>query len=357
MRGLMRSLLTSLAIALFLALPAVGQADPLADLAEAVRRETASIQRMESTQAASRARYERLSAAIVAAKRSQSLNPVASATLQADLRLAHEQAIALQRSEGELAAARIRLDALTEQYRQSLLAQIETLQVAPRQSSGARSVRVEVERLTRELQQLGAPLPPMSRSPVAAILDVGAPTPEQLDAAALELRDYIARLQRQLGEVRERLTAEEQQRRLQARLRAMASSDALFEEGFGSRGRAARTGAPVAERSVGSTSAAAETPAPEFSGLAADSSASAPAGPVTGAPGADGVRVEVGGAMRSGGGPVEGQAAAAPGLSRTVVELRTREAALLRQLAEAAAAQSRLQQTAAALREAEQQQP
>lgn len=357
MRGLMRSLLRSLAVAALLLTPVAAQADPLADLAAAVRQETATVERMEAAQASSRSRYERLSAAIVAAKRAQGLNPVASATLQSDLRLAHEQAVALQRSEGELMASRIRLDGLTEQYRESLLAQIETLQSARPQPGRAGAVRAEIERLSGALQQLRAPLPPMSRSPVAAILDLGAPTPEQLDASALELRDHIARLQRQLGEVRERLAGEEQQRRLQARLRAMAVSDALFEEGFGSRGRVSRPGAAVAERGTASSDAATGAASPEFSGLAADGAVPPSTGPVTGAPGGEGGRVPVGGGGRTESGPVVGQAASTSTVPRAVVELRTREAALVKQLSEATAAQSRLLQTAAAMRAAEQQAP
>jgi hypothetical protein len=333
------------------------RADDLSDLAAQVRRESELVERMSAVQGGNLAKYEVLAKAIQAAKRAGSLNPVAAATLQADLKLAHEQAVALQRANADLVVARQRLDAYTVQYRESLLARIEALQFELRQPSRAPKSGQELQRLTAELLQVSAPLPPMSASPVAAILDVGAPTPEQLTAASLELRDHAARLERQLSEVRSRIQAEEQQRRLQGRLRAMASSDALFEDGFGSRGRTARTAEPAASRAAG-TGVSAESAAPELSGLASDSAGAAPpSGPVTGSPGGEGGRVAVSAPGRGRAGPVELQGTALPGPSGALVELRSREAAILRSIAEAQRARVRLEQASALLREEEQRAP
>jgi hypothetical protein len=304
-----------------------------------------------------------LAKSIQAAKRAASASPVAAATLQADLKLAHEQAVALQRANADLVVAQQRLDAYTVQYRESLLARIEVLQFELRQPARAASLGPELQRLTAELAQVRAPLPPMSASPVAAILDVGAPTPEQLTAASLELRDHAARLERQLGEVRSRIQSEEQQRRLQGRLRAMASSDALFEDGFGSRGRTVRTAEAPASRAATDATMTAERPAPELSGFATDSAgAAAPSGPpssgpVTGAPGGEGGRVAVSTPGRGRTGPVELQGSALPGPSGALIELRSREAALLRSIAEAQRARVRLEQASALLRDEEQRAP
>ncbi len=358
----MRRILGSMALAALLFSAGSVRADDLSDLAAQVRRESELVERMSAVQGGNLAKYEVLAKAIQAAKRAGSLNPVAAATLQADLKLAHEQAVALQRANADLVVARQRLDAYTVQYRESLLARIEALQFELRQPSRAPKSGQELQRLTAELLQVSAPLPPMSASPVAAILDVGAPTPEQLTAASLELRDHAARLERQLSEVRSRIQAEEQQRRLQGRLRAMASSDALFEDGFGSRGRTARTAEPAASRAAG-TGVSAESAAPELSGLASDSAGAAPpsgptpSGPVTGAPGGEGGRVAVSAPGRGRAGPVELQGTALPGPSGALVELRSREAAILRSIAEAQRARVRLEQASALLREEEQRAP
>ena len=354
----MRWLLGSMALATLLLAAGSARADELSDLAAQMRHEAELVERLTVVHGGNLARYEVLAKSIQAAKRAGSLNPVAAATLQADLKLAHEQAVALHRANGELVVARQRLDAYGEQYRESLLARIETLQFELRQPSRAASVGQELQRLNAELALVRPPLPPMSTSPVSAILDVGAPTPEQLTAAALELRDHAARLERQLGEVRSRIQAEEQQRRLQGRLRAMASSDALFEDGFGSRGRTVRTAEPTAVRAEAASTMSAERPAPELSGAAGDSAAAfAPAGPVTGAPGGEGGRVAVTTGGRGATGPVEVQGSLLPAPSGTLVELRTREAAILRSIEEAARARVRLEQASAALREEEQRTP
>lgn len=326
-------------------------ADELSDLAALVRAESERVEQMTALHDRNRSSYERLAAAIRAAKRAGSLNPVTTATLQADLRVAYEQAVALQQANGALAAARQRLGAIVEQYRESLLARIEALQFELRQPSRASGSRREVERLTASLQGLAAPLPPMSESPVAAILEVDAPTPEQLHAASLELRDYRSRLERQLGEVRVRIVAEEKQGRLQSRLRAMASSDALFEDGFGSRSRTARSGA-VAERSTPASTPMSGAAASDFSEMAADAAGtSAPSGPVTSAPGGAGSRVAVGPTASVS--PVASLPAVGPEMPRALVDLRGREAALLRSLDEAVRAEQRLVEASAVLREAE----
>ena len=348
----MRRFLSAMALASLLLAAATAKADELSDLAAQVRTETLLVEQMTATHGQNLTRYEQLAAAIRSAKRAGSLNPVATATLQADLRLAHEQAEVLQRANGALMAARQRLDAIVEQYRESLLARVDTLQFELRQPARAPEARQELQRITEALQQLAAPLPPMSASPVAAILQVDAPTPEQLHAASLELQDHSARLERQLGEVRERITTEEQQGRLQARLRAMASNDALFEDGFGGRGRAPRGASRVMERAADSTSTMSDTAAPEFGGLAADSAgAPATSAPITSAPGGQGGRVALGGSTTSG--PVANAAAGQQIQSRTLVELRGREAALLKRLEEARRAQQRLAQATALLRQTE----
>ena len=354
----MRWFLAFMALATLLFSAGSARADELSDLAAQVRQESALVERMTAAHGNNLARYEVLAKSIQAAKRAASSSPVAAATLQADLKLAHEQAVALQRANADLVVARQRLDAYTVQYRESLLARIETLQFELRQPARAVILGPELQRLTAELAQARAPLPPMSASPVSAILDVGAPTPEQLTAASLELRDHAARLERQLGEVRSRIQAEEQQRRLQGRLRAMASSDALFEDGFGSRGRTVRTAEPSASRVATDTAATAERPAPEQTGFAADSAgAAAPSGPVTGAPGGEGGRVAVSAPSRGTTGPVELQGSVLPGPSGALIELRSREAALLRSIAEAQRARARLEQASALLREEEQRSP
>ena len=354
----MRWLLGSMALATLLFSAGSARADELSDLAAQVRQESVLVERMTAAHGGNLARYELLAKSIQAAKRAASGSPVAAATLQADLKLAHEQAVALQLANGDLVVAQQRLDAFIEQYRESLLARIETLQFELRQPARAASVGKELQRLTAELAQVRAPLPPMSASPVEAILDVAAPTPEQLMAASLELRDHAARLERQLSEVRSRIQAEEQQRRLQGRLRARASSDALFEDGFGSRGRTARPSEAASSRVATDTAATAERPAPEQTGFAADSAgAPAPSGPVTGAPGGEGGRVAVLAPSRGTTGPVELQGSVLPGASGALVELRSREAAILRSIAEAQRARVRLEQASAALREEEQRAP
>jgi len=354
----MRWLLGSMALATLLLTAGSARADELSDLAAQMRQESALVERLTVAHGGNLARYEVLAKSIQAAKRAGSLNPVAAATLQADLKLAHEQALSLHRANSDLVVAQQRLDALGEQYRESLLARIETLQFELRQPSRAASVGKELERLNAELALVRPPLPPMSASPVSAILDVGAPTPEQLTAAALELRDHAARLARQLSEVRSRIQAEEQQRRLQGRLRAMASSDALFEDGFGSRGRTVRSSEPTAVRGEAASPMAAERPAQEFGGAAGDSAATvAPSGPVTGAPGGEGGRVALATAGRGTTGPVELQGSLLAGPSGTLVELRSREAAILRSIEEAERARLRLEQTSAAMREEEQRAP
>lgn len=354
----MRRILGSMALAALLFSAGSVRADELSDLAAQVRRESELVERMNAVQGGNLAKYEVLAKAILAAKRAGSLNPVAAATLQADLKLAHEQAVALQRANADLVVAQQRLDAYTEQYRESLLARIEALQFELRQPSRAASLGPELQRLTAELAQVRAPLPPMSASPVAAILDVAAPTPEQLMAASLELSDHAARLERQLSEVRSRIQSEEQQRRLQGRLRAMASSDALFEDGFGSRSRTARPTEAASSRVATDTAVTAERPAPELTGFAADGAGTpAPSGPVTGAPGGEGGRVAVTAPGRGAAGPVELPISALPGPSGALIELRSREAALLRSIAEAQRARVRLEQASAALREEEQRAP
>ena len=358
----MRRILGSMALATLLLAAVPARADELGELAAQVRQESALVERMAAAHGGNLARYEVLAKSIQAAKRAASASPVAAATLQADLKLAHEQAVALQRANADLVVAQQRLDAYTVQYRESLLARIEALQFELRQPTRAASLGPELQRLTAELAQVRAPLPPMSASPVEAILDVGAPTPEQLMAASLELRDHAARLERQLSEVRSRIQSEEQQRRLQGRLRAMASSDALFEDGFGSRGRTVRTAEPAASRAAG-TGVSAESAAPELSGLASDSAGAAPpsgptpSGPVTGAPGGQGGRVAVSTPGRGTTGPVELQNSAQSGPSGALIELRSREAALLRSIAEAQRARVRLEQASALLRDEEQRAP
>lgn len=354
----MRRILGSMALATLLLAAGPVRADELGDLAAQVRQESELVERMTAAHGSNLARYEVLAKSIQAAKRAGSLNPVAAATLQADLKLAHEQALALQRANADLVVAQQRLDAYTVQYRESLLARIESLQFELRQPSRAASVGQELQRLTAELAQARAPLPPMSASPVEAILDVGAPTPEQLMAASLELRDHAARLERQLSEVRSRIQSEEQQRRLQGRLRAMASSDALFEDGFGSRGRTARAAESAPSRVATDAAMTAEQTSPELTGFAADGAgAPAPSGPVTGAPGGEGGRVAVSAPGRGTTGPVDLQGSALSGPSGALIELRSREAALLRSIAEAQRARVRLEQASAVLREEEQRAP
>jgi hypothetical protein len=78
---------------------------------------------------------------------------------------------------------------------------------------------------------------------------------------------------------------------------------------------------------------------------------------VTGAPGGQGGRVAVSTPGRGTTGPVDLLGSALAGPSGALIELRSREAALLRSIAEAQRARVRLEQASALLRDEEQRAP
>jgi hypothetical protein len=367
----MKSFARAVAFAATLTVGQLAWADEAADLtnlATTVAREQEAYDRAQAELERQRRDYAQL-AEVIRRLKASDLGPLESATLQTRLRDADEQARRLSSLDGQLQVSRTRLSAAREQFRETVAARIEALQFELSRRPATAATRSELDRLLRVMASLDAPLPEYRAVPLAEIVGAREQTPEQLYAAADELRDYEARLNRQLGEVQGRLRAAERQELLRSRMREMAANDSLFDEGFGARSRAVTrvpTSTPAAGEATGDLRGEAEgVNAPAFDDPGRDSLSAAGAGAPdsagggVGSPVADGDRVLV-----------RSPAATQPGLRETQVlvdreasqgasgggaaaQLRDRQRRLLDELARVRRAAAEVVEAAQALEERE----
>ena len=168
--------------------------------------------------------------------------------------MAQDRAIQTLRSQREAQAAEV-ADELRGQVRE-LEGRIATASPLDRSR-----IASDMNELTREIGQLGAPLPEYSPVPLEAITSATEGSPDELYAASDELTDQEARLERELEDVRVRLADARASARVLRSESEFSFIEALLEDDgsrrLGSRGTSSdRAGATALQEDSGTTGAA-----------------------------------------------------------------------------------------------------
>lgn len=208
--------------------------------------------------------YDALTARIEALKQSARVFWDA-AELDTLLREQEEAADALMERDRALAELAAEVAAASERLAEELRADVSRLEAEIVHASPLDRARIasELNEVTREIGDLGEPLPPHAPVPLDAITARTENSADELYAASDELTDHEARLERQLADVRQRLADARASARLLRSESEFSSIESLLEDDgsrrIGSRGASAQRGAVTdADRDAEVTSAVAQ---------------------------------------------------------------------------------------------------
>lgn len=235
-----RAFIQALILTAALALPAWGGAQDLSELrashAEAAETLADATDRLAAADAEARAQAEEIE---------RVKDEMDSAFDVYELRTAlRAQQAGVAAREAMESEARVAADALSTASRAlaaGLRARVDALNAELLQPGADRPALVqELDTLNDELEALAVPLPEFAPVPIDAIVRGTQDTPEELYDAAAELTDAQARLERQLEEVRSRLSDAQARARLDRVAGELAAEESLLDDDgvrrFGGRG-------------------------------------------------------------------------------------------------------------------------